>query len=331
MIEISIIVPIYNVEYYLDKCITSILNQTIKNFEVILVDDGSTDRCGEICDEYKRKDCRIRVIHKDNGGLSSARNFGLNIAIGKYIGFVDSDDYIEKNMFQELLKRGYEDDSDIVICDMKYDLDGEDVNDTNFQDFGVLTGEETLLKYFTNNYFKSHAQNKIYKRELFNDIRFPNNKLFEDVAIFYKLLYRSKKISFVDKKLYIYNQSNVNSITKKVFNLKNFDLLDNSYEMMKFFEEKPCKNQLIKNCNQFYFISANILINMLYKSKKNVSNSDFQSMKNILKKRINKQYYYKGLKIFCSSKKYRFIKYQIYKLSNIFYLYEIKAMLLGLI
>lgn len=116
MPKISIIVPIYNVEKYIEKCIQSILNQTFSDFELILVNDGSTDSCGEICDKYKKLDDRIIVIHKVNGGLSSARNAGIDIARGEYIGFIDSDDYIHEKMYEILYNNAITYNSDIVIC-----------------------------------------------------------------------------------------------------------------------------------------------------------------------------------------------------------------------
>ena len=117
---ISIVVPIYNVEKYLKKCVESILNQTYKNFELILVDDGSPDRCGEICEDLKKKDLRIRVIHKENGGLSSARNAGIDVAKGEYIGFVDSDDYIEPFMYEKLVNAVVKDNCLLSVCSVKY-------------------------------------------------------------------------------------------------------------------------------------------------------------------------------------------------------------------
>ena len=123
---ISIIVPVYKVEKYLDKCINSIVSQTYKNLEVILVDDGSPDSCGKMCDEWTKKDTRIKVIHKENGGLSDARNFGLDCAKGKYIQFVDSDDYIEKDMIEFLYKNLKENNADISICS-NYMVDEENV------------------------------------------------------------------------------------------------------------------------------------------------------------------------------------------------------------
>ena len=117
--EISIIVPIYKVEAYIHKCVNSILNQTFKNFELILVEDGSPDKCGEICDEYAKKDSRVVVIHKENGGVSSARNIGLKKAVGKYISFIDPDDYLELNYYDELLKISKDNELDIAVCQIR--------------------------------------------------------------------------------------------------------------------------------------------------------------------------------------------------------------------
>ena len=144
---ISIIVPVYNVESYLERCIESILNQSFKEFELILVNDGSTDSCKDICNEYKTKDKRIKVIHKENGGLSSARNAGLDIARGKYIGFVDSDDFINKDMYKTLFNTIQDNNSDMIICD--YYKVNEENNDTIifFCHFGL---ECVLLSHLLN-------------------------------------------------------------------------------------------------------------------------------------------------------------------------------------
>ena len=122
---ISIIVPIYNVGKYLPKCIESILNQTFKNFELILVNDGSTDNSGVVCDDYEKKDTRIKIIHKSNGGVSSARNAGLYVAKGEYIGFVDPDDYIDKNMYEKLYRLCIDNNSDIAICRFNREINGK--------------------------------------------------------------------------------------------------------------------------------------------------------------------------------------------------------------
>ena len=126
--KISVIIPVYNVEEYLDKCVTSVLNQTYKNLEIILVDDGSPDNCPKMCDEWAKKDKRIKVVHKKNGGLSDARNSGIEVCTGEYIGFVDSDDYIDKQMYKELLKRIESTNSDMVMCGINCVNDGKVYN-----------------------------------------------------------------------------------------------------------------------------------------------------------------------------------------------------------
>ena len=129
---ISVIVPIYNVEKYLDRCLKSIINQTYKNLEIILIDDGSPDNCGTICDEYAKKDNRIKVVHKDNGGLVKARNTGLDIATGEYISFIDPDDWIELNMYEEMIKIADETNTDIVRCGYYRDNDKESMERISF-------------------------------------------------------------------------------------------------------------------------------------------------------------------------------------------------------
>ena len=228
MVKISIIVPVYNVERYLGKCINSILNQTFADFELILVDDGSTDRSGYICDDYKKKDNRIKVIHKENGGLSSARNAGLDIAKEKYIGFVDSDDFINKNMYEFLYKDIKVNNSDIAICD--YEEVYENEKGINYQESNsstlVLTNIEALWKIYDKkgwNYVI--AWNKLYKKYLFDDIRFPIGKIHEDEMIAHEVLYKANKITYNNKKLYYYLQRE-NSIMGKKFNINRLDILD---------------------------------------------------------------------------------------------------------
>lgn len=320
--KISIIVPIYNVEIYLEKCINSILNQTLSDFELIMVNDGSTDRSGEICNKYEMMDSRIKIIHKKNGGLSSARNAGLDVARGEYIGFVDSDDYIDKQMYEKMIEKSIKSDSDIVICDMKYNLNGKDISQTQFEDFGIIDRNEALIQYFNHRSFKSHAQNKIYKKELFNNIRFPEGKLFEDVAVFYKLLYKSKRISFINEKLYIYNQGNINSITKKCINNKHFDLIDNALQVVQFFMKCKESQELFNASSEMYFISVKTFLEMLYSSKRSMSKMKFKNMQNILIEKINKDIYINGLIAYKKERNCNIIIYEIYKLKNIFYIYN---------
>lgn len=241
---ISIIVPVYNVEKYLDKCIKSIISQTYHNLEIILVDDGSSDRCAEICDGYAEKDSRIAVIHKENGGLSSARNAGLKIAKGNYINFVDSDDYIDKKMIDGMLQAAVKNTADIVICDYttvdEYGkLCCENLEQFNTGEVIEIGKHESQMIYLTNcSRRKSFVVvwNKLYKRELFKNIRFPVGRLHEDEAVTYRLLYEAKKIMYIKKSYYFYVERK-GSIMASAFNKKRFDLFDAYIERLKFYKE----------------------------------------------------------------------------------------------
>lgn len=206
---ITVIVPIYQVEKYLKKCLDSILNQTYKNLEIILVDDGSKDNSPQICEEYKTKDSRIKVIHKENGGLSDARNAGLKIATGKYIGFVDSDDYIKSDMYQILYENIIKAKADISICDVLMVKENANISDS-LED-NCLVKELNFyeaLKLLVENKIKSYAWNKLYKKEIFENIQFPKGRKMEDLAIMYKVFEKASKVVFTSKKEYYYLQRN---------------------------------------------------------------------------------------------------------------------------
>lgn len=220
---ISIIVPIYNVEKYLQRCIDSILKQTFKDFELILVDDGSPDKCGEICDEYKKKDSRVRVIHKENGGLSDARNAGLDIAKGDYIGFVDSDDFINKNMYQVLYEAIINTRAEVSQCKFKYFSNESEIKEINYGDeeYKLYRNTEAIESVIENEILNVNVWNKLYSRHLFKDIRFPKGKIHEDEFVTYKLFFYSNRICYVNKELYYYfnNSQGImrsNSILKKL-------------------------------------------------------------------------------------------------------------------
>ncbi|WP_195953172.1 glycosyltransferase family 2 protein [Clostridium saudiense] len=247
--EISIIIPIYNVEQYLKRCIDSILNQSFKNFELILVDDGSTDNSGKIIDEYESIDKRIRVIHKENGGQGSARNRGLDIAKGNYIGFVDSDDWIHRDMYKCMYKFITKDNTDIVqvnhnivteyISDEKCNLD--DIKSTNIDD---------IIRKFTNcNSFEIlpfiFTVNKLYKRDIWKDLRFSEGKFAEDLRIIYKVYFNISKFKIIDFKFYNYYMS-CNSSTRGEFNIKKLEDIEAWEEMFKFINEN---NISVNKCN----------------------------------------------------------------------------------
>ena len=218
---ISVIVPVYKVEEYLCECLDSIINQTYKNLEIILVDDGSPDNCGKICDEYALKDSRIKVIHQQNGGLSAARNAGLDIANGDYIGFVDSDDYIELNMYEELYNSLNENNADMSACGIEcFGLK----NKTESYGNRVLNNPD-FLKLLLKDEITSYAVNKLYKKKLFSDIRFPAGKKFEDMAVLHLVAEKSSSTAATDKTFYNY-RIRKNSITSSGLNSANADHME---------------------------------------------------------------------------------------------------------
>ena len=200
---ISIIVPVYNVEMYLERCIDSVLNQTYHNIELILVDDGSSDSCGKICDFYAEKDSRVKVIHKENGGQASARNMALDIMIGDYVGFVDSDDYILPDMYESLYTILKKHSAEMAICSV--------INDHLFvkKAFKYFDREQVydklgLMKaYLTTPYIGCGICNKLYKSELWKDIRFPVYKAREDIAVLHHVYGRCNSAVHIGECKYV--------------------------------------------------------------------------------------------------------------------------------
>ena len=253
--DISIIVPIYKVEKQLDRCIKSILNQTFINFELILVDDGSPDNCGKICDEYKRKDKRVKVIHKENGGLSDARNTGLNIATGKYIGFVDSDDIIHPEMYERMYNCINKYNADIVQCKFKKFKSIEDINklsNINNANIEYYTSKEAIIDMIDNNKINVNTWNKLYKRELFENERFPKGKIHEDEFLTYKLIYKSNKVAYINEELYYYYQ-NDNGIMNGSNLLKRLDRIEALEERSNFFLKYGDKDLYDKSNTALFF------------------------------------------------------------------------------
>lgn len=214
---ISIIIPVYKVEEYLEKCIESVLKQTYTNLQIILVDDGSPDNCGKICDEYAKKDSRIEVIHKVNGGLSDARNVGIAQAKGKYIGFVDSDDYIKEDMYEILINLIKEYDADVSICNLYDVIDGKEYirnNENGIQEYSRL---EILKEVLLDKNIQSYAWNKLYKKELFDEIKYPIGKKYEDIGTTFYVFEKCNKIVVTSKPEYYYlkrSDSLVNNVTE---------------------------------------------------------------------------------------------------------------------
>lgn len=214
---ISIIIPVYKVEKYLEKCIQSVINQTYENLQIILVDDGSPDNCGKICDEYAKKDHRIEVIHKSNGGLSDARNKGLEIAKGEYIGFLDSDDYIESDMYEVLYNLLKQYNVDVSICNFYTVSQGKIAiknADNGIKEYNRI---EILKEILLDNNIQSYAWNKLYKKDLFDEIKYPVGKKYEDIGTTFYLLEKCNKVVVTGKPEYYYinrQDSIVNNVTE---------------------------------------------------------------------------------------------------------------------
>jgi glycosyltransferase involved in cell wall biosynthesis len=235
---ISIIVPIYNVEAFLPKCLDSILAQSFSDFEAILVDDGSTDRSGNICDMYAKKDCRLVVLHKRNGGQSSARNAALDIAKGEYIGFVDSDDYISSDMYHFLYKTIIEYDADLSICSfLKVSADGKPEQKKVSAIKKLMYKEEAIRNLLGRRYIDNYIWDKLYKKKLFNDIRFPENQLFEDIAIMYRIFDKCGKVIFINEPKYFYVQRQGSSVNCS-FNAKKLKFVEECKKILDFSESK---------------------------------------------------------------------------------------------
>lgn len=211
---VSIIVPVYNVEKYLRKCIDSIINQTFQNIEIILVNDGSKDSSGQICDDYKLKDRRIIVIHKENGGLSSARNAGLDIAKGDYVMFVDSDDYVEPQFCEVPLKLALKKNVDIVSFGYNKVFDnGQNLNRKTNNPRLIDSSEGIKEIIVKKDIIFSFAWNKLYRLSLFNDVRYPIGKTYEDQATTYLLFHKAMQIYVADAILYnyVYRKSSISA------------------------------------------------------------------------------------------------------------------------
>lgn len=233
---ISVIVPVYKVEAYLDKCVQSIVDQTYQNLEIILVDDGSPDRCGAMCDAWTRKDDRIKVIHKKNGGLSDARNAGMAVAVGQYIAFVDSDDWINADYLHHLYRAVQENGAGIAACDIQFVEEGEEVFPPSVcTGYRSCTAMEALAELITGKGFRAVAWNKLYHRSYLESERYPVGKHHEDEFFTYRILAKTEKLAYVDLPLYYYLQRS-GSIMHTV-SMKRLDALDAHLERLSFLRE----------------------------------------------------------------------------------------------
>jgi len=310
---VSIVVPIYNVEKYLQKCIDSLLNQTYKNIEIILVNDGTLDNSLKICEFNQKNDSRIKIISQKNGGLSKARNTGLENATGEYICFVDSDDYVNEFYVEKLLKNAIETNSDICACSFKYFDEDNNVWSREHKINKIFNKVDAIKDIFTGvQETEIMVWNKLYKRNLFtqNNITFKNGKINEDNFIMYQLYDKANQVCLINDELYYYLQRNT-SIMGVKFNEKRFHILEAVDETKEYFKNKTDYNyeeELI--CYETLIITN--LINTMIRSK--YSGKEKKQLIDKLKKNKEKIYENK----FLSKKKKLLIKLLI----NCKFIYE---------
>ena len=255
--KISIIIPIYKVEDYISKCIKSVIAQSYHNLEIILIDDGSPDRCGDICDDYAERDSRIRVIHRQNGGISAARNSGLEVATGEYVLFVDSDDYIHPDMVERMHDVALNKQADVVVCDYVKVNEDEEIEIPEESRQVIDITEDNRLNYMLGEtkIIFTVVWNKLYKRKLFQNIRFPEGKLHEDEFVTYKLLHSAGKVCYLKDAFYYYVQR-TSSIMGEGINLKTLQRLDAFQERMLFYQKRNMQDYYYQMLNHYrYFLN----------------------------------------------------------------------------
>ena len=274
---VSIIVPVYNVEPYIHQCVDSILGQTFQDFEVILVNDGSPDNCGNICDEYAKNDDRIHVIHKKNGGLSDARNVGLDWSFknseSNFLLFVDSDDIIKKNLLEKVIYAQQSRDADIVcfgiemVDEQLSPLDWGHTKSDREEFFDKAHRFAPLLPPYTTG---DYAVNKLYRKSFFKDIRYPKGLTFEDIYTTYKIFDLAENIYLIPDRLYIYRRRNESITRNKAFNPSSFNMFFSAKEKYIYIKERT--PDFSKNASAIVFNLISVILSSVF-SHKNLPDS----------------------------------------------------------
>ena len=286
---ISIIIPVYKVEKYLKKCIESVLNQTYTNLQIILVDDGSPDNCGKICDEYAKKDSRIEVIHKANGGLSDARNVGISKAKGRYIGFVDSDDYIKENMYEILLNLIKKYDADVSICNLYDVIDGNEYIRNKENGIREYSRLDILKEVLLDKNIQSYAWNKLYKKELFDEVKYPIGKKYEDIGTTFYIFEKCNKIVVTSEPEYYYlkrSDSLVNNVTESTV----FDYMELILQRYLYINDNIKE---LKQYNDYYLVRTLLTANNDIKELKQIeekTKQKYNELYNISKEILRTNY-----------------------------------------
>lgn len=247
---ISVIVPVYKVETYLDKCISSIVNQTYSNLEIILVDDGSPDNCPAICDYWAARDNRIKVIHKENAGAGHTRNVGIDLAQGEIISFIDSDDYIYPQMYEYLISL-MDDTTDVVECElMETESDYASLDAEENAMILCYTAEEAMLYHIQDRIFRQTPPNKLYRRSIIGNIRFPIGKQIDDEFFTYRIIANCRNLVHSDRRMYAYRQQKC-SVMHKPYSLNRLASIEAKTERLEFIKEKMPRLERIARLNLF--------------------------------------------------------------------------------
>lgn len=277
--RLSIIVPVYNVEKYIHSCINSILNQHFSDFELILVDDGSTDNCGKICDEYASSDKRVRIIHQENGDVSAARNKGIDVSQGEIIGFVDSDDIICADMYQKMVDFMDVHQLDAVCADTYLVKNCKETFRPRY-DKDMLFSHLEAINEILDGKLDNAATNKIFKRKVIGNIRFPVGRIYEDVATVYRYIYQAEKVGYICRPYYYFKRKG--SIVQTAFNSKGrYDCFRGYKERLEFSQ----KNNLrcIDKCEIQALETALATLTAFYATSENTESENFQDVVNYIK------------------------------------------------
>ena len=321
MTKISVIVPVYNVDRYLSRCLDSLINQSFGDYEILLINDGSTDNSLEICQRYQQFNPNlIKVYSKSNGGLSDARNYGLDKCDSDFVVFVDSDDWIDLNMLNHMYSRATTTNADLVVCDMEYHFEGGIVKSSCGGEFDVVKVEDNINIMMINN----SACNKLYRYQLFDNIRFPKGFWYEDMAVVPILILKSSLIAKVNEPLYKYYQregSIMHSVNEKIFDIYRVIDMVKEYIVENYNGETLVR--LLNNIDNLYLIHGldinTLQIRLFNKDrilylKKNMS---------FLSKRV--PYWYQSINEYSLKKKIVFglLKFKLYRL--LLFIYDIMA------
>ena len=311
MSKISVIVPVYNAEKYLDECIQSVLNQTYPDIELILVDDGSPDKSGEICDRYAKEDDRINVFHQKNSGVCAARNCGIELSSGEYFTFLDSDDTLSKYALEVLFKDIAENDADMAIGAVD-GIDFTDVVPSGDPDF-VWTDTQALEKSIEDNPYTYSSCAKLYKRQTFSDVRFEEGRrIHEDSYYVFCCFSKQPKVTARNYQVYKY-RNNLDSASHASFSDKYFDILYFADEKVKIINEKfP---ELSKKANNILVKASLAMLHVLCNTKKKEHNKCVKEcIKTVIKYRKDFIPAYRG-----DSKWFKIVRYHMYGLFRILY------------